>query len=202
MTASGFFRFVVLSAPLALMACSSADLAMPTGYTYHNEIYKSRPGPEAPPQAKILMTGDIAPNGMTVVQTESTTLNGFPDAQGQYPDAVLCAAADDLVGRLLGNFGRPMEPVLVPVMSPLAPCLVTALQRGNVPVAANPGDGPFVLEHDILNGSATITFMSNHDPVVSESGPYAGNSMPLEPVVMAPPPMEPEIMAPEPTPLQ
>ncbi len=179
MTASRFFRFVLLAAPLALVACASADLAMPTGYTYHNEIYKSQPGPEAQPPAKILAAGDVASNGMTVVQTESTLLGGGPDAMGNYPDSVLCTAADDLVGRLLTNFGRPMEPVYVPVMSPLARCLTIALQRGNVPVALNPGDGPFVLEHAISGGAATITFMSNHDPVVSESGPYAGPSMPM-----------------------
>lgn len=184
-------RFIVLSAPLALMACTAADLAMPTGYTYHNEIYKSWPGPEVPRPAQILVTGDVAPNGMTVMQTETTTLQGGPDATGNYPDAVLCSAADDLVGRLLTNFGQPMEPVYVPSMSPLTSCLVAALRRGNVPVAGNPGDGPFVLEHAVSGGSATITFLSNHDPVVSESGTYAENPVPADLVVI-----------PEPTPLQ
>jgi len=197
MTASRFFRFIVLSAPLALLACTTADLAMPSGYTYHNEIYKSQPGPEAPRPAKILATGDVAPNGMTVMQTETTTLSGAPDAMGNYPDSVLCSAADDLVGRLLANFGRPMEPVYVPVMSPLTSCLIAALRLGNVPVAVNPGDGPFVLEHVIQNGSATITFMSNHDPVVSESGAYAGQSMPVESDIA-----DPDPVMPEPLPLQ
>lgn len=167
-------RLFTLAAPLALMACTSAVMQMPTGYTYHNEVYKSVPGPEASKPARILQPGDVAPNGMTVMQTESVPLGGTADASGNYPDAVVCAAADTLVGQLMRNFGRPMEPVFVPVMSPLAPCLSAALQRANVPVAANPGDGPFVLEHVISAGTATITFMSNHDPVVSESGAYVG----------------------------
>lgn len=184
MTASSFFRFMVLAAPLALMACTSADLQMPTGYVYHNEIYKSQPGPEAPPAAKILKTGDTTPSGMTVVQQESVAMTGGPDANGVYPESVLCAAADDLVGRLLRNFGRPMEPVLVPPMSPLASCLTRALQNGQVPIAANPGDGPFVLEHTISAGAASITFLSNHDPVTSESGAYAPEA--AAPAVPAP----------------
>jgi hypothetical protein len=191
MTASGFFRFVILSAPFALMACTSTDLAMPTGYTYHNEVYKSQPGPEAAMPAKILKAGDTAPNGMTVMQTESVGLNGTMDANGNYPDSVLCAAADDLVGRLLTNFGRPMERTLVPDTSPLTACLKAALSRGNVPVATNPGDGPFVLDHSISNGSASITFMSNHDPVVSESGSYAGTAPAMD---MAPTTAEPVVL--------
>lgn len=193
MTASRFFRFVILSAPLALMACTSADLAMPTGYTYHDQLYKSQPGPEAPIPAKILKAGDTTPNGMTVMQTESVGLNGAMDANGNYPQSVLCAAADDLVHRLLTNFGRPMEKVMVPDSSPLAQCLRTALQRGNVPLAANPGDGPFVLDNAISNGSATITFMSNHDPVVSESGAYAGG-MPATPAPTPAPAAEPVVL--------
>lgn len=190
LSSSSVLRFSLLALPLMLMACSSHDMAMPTGYTYQHEIYRSPPGPEAPIPAKILSPGDTAPNGMTVMQTETATLNGNPDAQGNYPDAVLCSAADDLINRLLRNFGRPMEPVFVPMMSPLAPCLTKALRNGDVPVATNPGDGPFVLEHSIRSGSATITFMSNHDPVVSESGAYAGDTLPADMGTLQPMPLQ------------
>jgi hypothetical protein len=191
---SSALRILILSAPLALAACTSEGLQMPKGYTYHNEIYKAPPGPEASPPAKILQTtgglysgadgsgagaDGATPNGMHVVQTENVTMTAGPD--GTFDNQSLCTAADDLVGRLLRNFGRPMEPVLVPDSSPLTSCLRNALQRGNVPIAQRPGDGPFVLEHTVNGANAGITFMSNHDPVTSESGAYPGNA-PLMPM--------------------
>ncbi len=187
---SSALRILILSAPLlALTACTSEGLYMPTGYTYQNEIYKGPPGPEASPPAKILQTtgglsgnanadgsspDGMVPDGMHVVQTETVSMTAGPD--GTFDNQTLCTAADDLVARLLRNFGRPMEQVLVPDSSPLTSCLKNALQRGNVPVAQRPGDGPFVLEHSVSGANSSITFMSNHDPVTSESGAYPDNA--------------------------
>ncbi|HEY8189091.1 MAG TPA: hypothetical protein VIF12_00285 [Micavibrio sp.] len=195
---SSALRILILSAPLALAACTSEGLHMPKGYTYQNEIYKAPPGPEASPPAKILQTtgglysgtdgsgagadmgeDGTTPDGMHVVQTETIAMTAGPD--GTFDNQTLCTAADDLVGRLLRNFGRPMEPVLVPDSSPLTSCLRNALQRGNVPLAPKPGDGPFVLDHAVKGANAEITFMSNHDPVTSESGAYPG-AAPLTPI--------------------
>lgn len=167
--ARSLLRFVVLAAPLALVAC--ADTAMPTGYTYHNEVYKAPPGPEASPPAKIVKT-----TGMNNMGTETVTMSSPPELG---PDGLPIGGssaydgvADDLVARMIRNFGRPMEPVFVNDSSPMAPSLRGSLKRNGIPVAVNPGDGPFVLDNAVQGANASITFFSNHDRVTSESGSY------------------------------
>ena len=161
--------------PIGLMACTSE---MPTGYVYHNQVYKSAPGPEATPPAKVTPTG-----GMTAMGSESVDLGapqsiggasgGGYDALG-YDAATYQAAADELIARMLRNFGKPMEPVFLNETSPMTSALRTSMQSHGIPVAAMPGDGPFVLDHSINGTNATITFFSNHERVTSESGAYVG----------------------------
>lgn len=168
---------VAVLAPVALSACSSADMQMPTGYTYHNEIYKAPPGPEASPPAKLISTTSAASAGnggaISLPAADGSGLSGDNTLSTQIggPETY-AAAADDLVARMLRNFGRPMEPVLVKDSSVMAGALKSSLTRNGVPVAANPGDGPFVLDNSVQGQTATIQFISNHDPVTSETGSY------------------------------
>lgn len=171
----------------ALTACSSARMSMPTGYTYQNEVYKAPPGRAASPPSNLGKTSAVvSPGGMTAPMdgdsplqivdapaemttdgntiTTPLTTNDGPDP---YHDM-----ADSLVQRMIENFGRPMEPVLVPASSAMAQSLKDSLVRHEIPVALNPGDGPFVLENAIDGANASITFFSNHDRVTSEAGTY------------------------------
>ena len=170
-------RFAAVLAPLALMACASDDMAMPTGYTYHNEVYKSAPGPEASKPATILET-----NAQTAGMNQQGSVTGtLSDAErdaaargyGSGDPEAYRAISDDLIARMVTNFGRPMEPVFVNESSPMTASLKASMSRHNIPVAAKPGDGPFVLDHGIDGATAIIVFFSNHARVTSESGAYA-----------------------------
>jgi len=169
-------RALVLTFPALLMACSSAEMHMPTGYVYHNEVYKAPPGPEAGIQAKVAgQDGAVASTrGMTYMGGESTVMEN-PPAIG--PDglpiggyAAYQGVADDLVAKLMRNLGRPMEPVFVNNSSAMAPALRASLTRNAVPVAVKPGDGPFVLDNKVDGARASIGFYSNHDLVRTEDG--------------------------------
>lgn len=170
------FRLALLCAPVALIACQ----AMPTGYTYHNEVYKAPPGPEATPPAKILETRTTAET--TNLHTQGTLTSTLSESEqraamgGVYGDEgdpeAFRAVADDLIGRMIVNFGRPMEPVFVNQSSPMTASLKASMRRHEIPVAVNPGDGPFVIDHSIEGANATIVFFSNHERVTSESGSY------------------------------
>jgi hypothetical protein len=157
------FRFALLCAPVALMACSS--LPMPTGYTYHNEVYKAPPGPEASRPAKIVDT-----NGMSQTGSMSATLSEEEQrrlAQGSMDAEAFRGVADELVRMMLTNFGRPMEPSFINESSPLTASLKASFAAHGIPVALNPGDGPFVIDHSISGNIATMVFFSNHDRVTS-----------------------------------
>jgi hypothetical protein len=80
---------------LSLGACSHPN-AMPTGYTYHNEMYKS---PAPPPSSKIT--------------TEQRQYMDGKQAE-QFRDAVY-----DLVKRLSGRAGMPPKPVYVLAPDPM-----------------------------------------------------------------------------------
>lgn len=170
------FRLALLCAPLALIACQ----AMPTGYTYHNEVYKAPPGPEASPPAKILNSSSSADtSGLHSQGSVTSTLSDAERraaANGAYGDdgdpEAFRAVADDLIQRMITNFGRPMEPVFVNKSSPMTASLKASMGRHEIPVAVNPGDGPFVIDHSIEGANATIVFFSNHERVTSESGSY------------------------------
>jgi hypothetical protein len=162
---------------LTLAGCASTEMHMPTGYTYHNEVYKAPPGPEAGTRAKSAgqAGGTVASTaGMTYMGGESTIMENppllGPDGQPIGGPSVYQGVADDLIAALLRNLGRPMEPVFVNRTSPMAPALAASLTRNAVPVAINPGDGPFVLDSRIEGAHASIGFYSNHDLVRSETG--------------------------------
>lgn len=174
-TLSSALRLALLAAPVALAACSSTP--MPTGYTYQHEIYKSPPGPEALPPAKILKTGQDFMNG----QGGDGSANGgmSPDGSGGYTASANMdangkwdSAADDLVAMILRDLGKPMEKVFVPGADDFVTAMKASLARHDIPVAVNPGDGPFVIEHEIAGPTATIHFFSNHDKILTESGHY------------------------------
>ena len=170
---TSFMKLALLAAPIALAACSSTP--MPTGYTYHREIYKSPPGPEAPKPAVILQTGQDAMNGglskdgipYGMRSGDVYTASASMDANGHWD-----SAADDLVAMILRDLGRPMEKVFVPGADDFVTAMKGSLARHDIPVAMNPGDGPFVIEHEIAGPTATIHFFSNHDKILSESGHY------------------------------
>lgn len=167
-------RFAVLCAPVALMACSSTDmLAMPTGYTYHNEVYKSAAGPEASKPAKILDTNGMNQQGSVSGTLSDAEREAAQRGYGSGDPEAFRGISDDLIARMVTNFGRPMEPVFVNESSPMTASLKASMGRHNIPVAVNPGDGPFVLDHGIDGANATIVFFSNHARVTSESGAYA-----------------------------
>lgn len=170
------FRLALLCAPVALIACQ----AMPTGYTYHNEVYKAPPGPEASPPAHILNTGTHADTShlhsqgrltSTLSEAEQHAARGGAYGDDGDPEAFR-GVADDLIARMVANFGRPMEPVFVNQSSPMTASLKASMRRHEIPVAVNPGDGPFVIDHMIEGANATIVFFSNHARVTSESGSY------------------------------
>lgn len=174
-TLSPALRLALLAAPLVLVACSSTP--MPTGYTYEQEVYKSPKGPEATPPAKILKSGQDAMDPNAVGSNGGTgagmgadggyTASANMDANGHWD-----SAADDLVAMILRDLGKPMEKVYVPGADDFVTAMKGSLARHDIPVAANPGDGPFVIEHEIAGPTATIHFFSNHDKILSESGHY------------------------------
>lgn len=157
-------RLALLCAPVALVAaCSSTP--MPTGYTYHNEVYKAPPGPEASRPAHIVDT-----NGMSQSGSMSATLSEEEQrrlAQGSTDAEAFRGVADELVRMMLANFGRPMEPSFINESSPLTASLKASFAANGIPVAVNPGDGPFVIDHSISGPVATMVFFSNHDRVTS-----------------------------------
>ncbi len=169
------FILGLLAVPLFLSACTSAEMQMPTGYVYHNDVYRSAPGPEGKaPSEKEAKTVPV--HGLKYLGSETMTMANppaiGPDGQPIGGASAYRGVADDLVARLLRNLGRPMEPVFVNNTSAMAPALRESLRQNGVPVAVNPGDGPFVLNSHIQGATAGITFYSNHDPVTSEAGSY------------------------------
>jgi hypothetical protein len=174
-------RFVLFCAPVALVAACSAT-PMPTGYTYHNEVYRAPPGPEASRPAHI-----VATNGMTQTGSMSATLSEEEQrrlAQGSRDAEAFRSVADELVRLMLVNFGRPMEPSFINDSSPMTASLKASFAAHSIPVAVNPGDGPFVIDHSITGPTATMVFFSNHDRVTSfesasTSGPVPMSSAPV-----------------------
>lgn len=162
------------AAALGLGACvDSMSMQMPTGYTYHDQVYKAPPGPEANvKEAKII---HVDTSGMNKVGSETVTMgSALPPGFDPNDPAIkeqLRLTADELIARLLRNLGRPMEPTFVLDSSPLTAALKDSMTRNNLPIAVNPGDGPFVIEHSISGVSATMTFYSNHDPVRTDEAP-------------------------------
>lgn len=174
-------RFALFCAPVALVAACSAT-PMPTGYTYHNEVYKAPPGPEASRPAHIVET-----SGMTQTGSMSATLSEEEQrrlAQGSSDAEAFRSVSDELVRLMLANFGRPMEPSYINDSSPMTASLKASFAAHSIPVAVNPGDGPFVIDHSISGPTATMVFFSNHDRVTSfelasTSGPTPMSSAPV-----------------------
>lgn len=203
------FRALMLSAALGVVACTdSMSMQMPTGYTYHDQVYKAPPGPEANvKEAKIIHVDTSRMNNM---MTETVTMGsalppGF-DPNDPAIAAQLRLTADELIARLLRNLGRPMEPTYVLDSSPLTAALKDSMARNQLPIAANPGDGPFVIDHSISGTSATMTFYSNHDPVRTDEAPAVddapGSSHSAEmPVDTTPADTTPVEAAPDPVPV-
>lgn len=168
---------MVLSAILA--ACSST--AMPTGYTYHHEIYRTPPGPEAKEPAKILASGQDVESGASGTNNmggasghglgmngqDVYTASAHMDADGRWD-----MAADELVQKILRDLGRPMEKVHVPGNNDFVTALKASLARHNIPVMDRVGDGPFVIQHQISGHDVMIEFYSNHSSILTESGSF------------------------------
>lgn len=164
-------RIALLCAPVALAACQ----AMPSGYIYQSEVYKAPPGPEATPPVKIVKTESMHNQGSvtTILSTseQQAALAGSYDDYGN--TEAFRAVADDMVQQLVTGFGAPAEPIFVNQSSPLTAALKEALTRRNIPVAVNPGDGPFVLDHHVDGVGAAMTLFENKRRVTSVNGSYS-----------------------------
>lgn len=195
-------RVLLLGAPLFLAACHSdfGPFPMPSGYTHHDKLYKAPPGPE--PVLKKIEHSHIAP-AEDEVKTECAPCG--PMAQADMIVAVPASgdfdhAAQDLITRLVNDFGRPAEPVYLRPASPdgmemsLEKALRTAMADKGFTIAPAPGLGPFTLNYAISalgmgDGSRTMVTVSltGADGVIQEvSGIYAlGAPAPMpEPVVI------------------
>lgn len=114
------FILGLLAVPLFLSACTSAEMQMPTGYVYHNDVYRSAPGPEGKaPSEKEAKTVPV--HGLKYLGSETMTMANPPaiglDGQPIGGASAYRGVADDLVARLLRNLGRPMVPVTM-----VSPC--------------------------------------------------------------------------------
>lgn len=179
---------VTVLAPLVITACS-ADLGpgpMPTGYAHHNEAYKAQPGPRPVMMKKHLLDNqcrevrEYHPNrdgnacGEMTVEPMATPVSG-----GDWN-----AAAEDLIGRMVNELGKPMESVYVePGNEPgLESALNGAMQARAIPVATAPGVGPFSLQYIVqpIEGSSkvNVTLKSIGSAVHEVSGVYEVGAMP------------------------
>ncbi len=147
-----------------LTAC--ADTTMPTGYTYHNEVYKAPPGKEASKPAHVVGQG-TAP-AMVVDQAPVQQTEGLPPGFTNADIDSLTVVAEDLLAKLVRNFGRPMEPTMV-ITHPantnrdaaMEMALRRAMQNQGIPVSTAAGEGPFSLGYAIAdraqNGAGAYT---------------------------------------------
>ncbi len=174
-------RVLLLGAPLILAACTSdfGPNPLPTGYYYHNETYKTPPGPEPifskpkhahddhaledcpDPHAKAHVQTDAQADAQAVIVTPpaDTYIAAQPApvemAAPVSASPALSVAASDLVQRLINQFGRPVEPVYVTPSTGTAQeiafekSLRKALQREGFNLAKTPGKGPYTLNYTI-----------------------------------------------------
>ena len=115
--------------------------------------------------------------GDLVVSTDSAAASAASSAAWE-------SAADDLIGRMVNELGRPMENVyVVPGSEPgLDMALSNAMLARTIPVSAAPGNGPFDLQYDVqpITGSSmvNITLKSIGSAVHSVSGVYDIGAVP------------------------
>lgn len=176
-TRSFIVRAAAVVTPLMLAACS-ADLGpgpMPTGYAHQGEVYKSQPGPRP-----VLMKDHMLKNQEREVQRY------HPQKHDMMAHAPATAhhhgnwdsAAQDLVGRLVHELGKPMETVfVVPGAYPdLESALRHAMQGRGINVSMERGHGPFTLQYVVApitdSSMVSITLLSVGAAVKEVSGIY------------------------------
>lgn len=182
---------VVAVTPLMLAACS-ADLGpgpMPTGYAHQNEYYQAQPGPRPVLMKKHMMENqckevrEYHPNGRgTACGDLAVSVDSA--ATSAVSSAAWDAAADDLIGRMVNELGKPMENVyVVPGSEPgLEMALSNAMLARTIPVSAAPGNGPFDLQYEVqpITGSdmVNVTLKSVGSAVHTVSGVYDIGAVP------------------------
>lgn len=193
---------VLVAIPLVLAACSALGPGpMPTGYAHHGSQYKAQPGP----RPLLIKDGmlDTQDREVKAYHPNSTGVAGMPvmNEPMMGSTAAWQPAATDLVGRLVGELGKPMENVyVVPGAYPdLEQALRDAMMARGVAVATAQGTGPFTMQYvvtPVTNSSmVSITLMSVGAAVKEVSGVYdvgtapAMSAMPVMPVEAAAPSM-------------
>ncbi|MCB9990071.1 MAG: hypothetical protein H6867_01665 [Rhodospirillales bacterium] len=216
-------RVMLLGAPLLLTAACHSDFGpfpMPTGYKYHDKIYKTPPGPEpvfkkidhmgVPQSTEKQCEDDQKKMSMAPVMDNADMMMSVP-AGGSWD-----YAAADLVRRITDQFGRPTEPVYVQPAATnqelgLEKALRMALTDQGLNLAPAPGVGPYALHYSAkgmgTTGRAmvTVTLMGQDGPLIEQSGMYdlgadapVATTIPASAPVLAPPPEPAEPGAPMP----
>lgn len=200
-------RVFLLGAPLILAACTSdfGPYPMPTGYTYHGDVYKAPPGPE--PVLKRIEHANDAPQPPVQVDAGMPAQDVYvasPIVVQSAPGEAWDNAARELVTRMTGSFGMPTEAVYLRAADMASPAEVNLEQalrgvmtQSGFQMAAGPGSGPYTLHYAVspLSGVSdgsrmmvTITLMGRDGAVAEESGIYTLNAMADSSVsVIAPP---------------
>lgn len=189
-------RLAMLAAPIALVSCAGYVMhpsPMPTGYTYHNDLYK------APPGADPLIYR--APSStVTVVETTETVHYEGSGAAEMIVPVEYEVAAEELFARIEVGFGRPEDPVFVRIArneaeSYFAQALSQTLRQRGYRVADGRGQGPFTLDYVLDSGQfgdpartlVTLNVLQKDHPVAQESGIYSLPVWTMEPVAVSAP---------------
>jgi hypothetical protein len=188
------FYAALLAAPLLLAACTeNGPWPMPTGYTYHHDQYKAPPGPK-PVLKKWEYKHGLRPEPQPIpmsleTTTTTTVITAAPitgvesSATGPATVTTWQLASDELVARLISDFGRPTESVWLVGDGAGSPEFDRVLRRSlgasKIDIADTPGGGPFSLHYSVGSSGdsaghwlLTITLMSGPTRLESESGLY------------------------------
>jgi len=203
-----FKKLAALAAPLlALASCGyatqewNAPSPWPAGYTYHNDLYKSRGEGKvhfSKSQIEAARKRSEQYNLDAAKQAAANPAFDTGPSDGDWDDV-----ARRTLDKMLGGFGIPNEPVYVepagttPRNAALEGALIRALKARTIPHTYVEGDGPFFLHYSITSASSvqgrelvTISLLVSranflteatgiHDTVVQSSSAAA---QPVEPV--------------------
>ena len=181
-----------------LAGCCAEDgpWPMPSGYTYHNELYKAPPGPEAEDPFKkwggmgrpMAADGGTIGVGRGVPPGDLSLLDSQTVTRVVQTDEDWLAAAGHLLDQMIVNLGVLMEPVWLEPVPGIAPphaaafhaALQAGLQNREMVLAPRPGDGPFTLRFNAAPASGgpgsmlmTIDLLTSRlIPTADEGGVY------------------------------
>ncbi len=183
-----YIRLAFLAVPFLLIGCSAEEwesyktnYPMPTGYAYNSANADKTETPPSDTQSQDVSIIEDSAHEQYSPPTLPPQTHGFVSH-----DMAWQKAADDLIGRMIMNFGQPMEPVHIHTAgrSPNASfetALRTAMEDRGMTVASMPGMGPFTLQYsgtavDPHQGGRTlltVTLMTGDKMLIEESGIYS-----------------------------